>query len=564
MATLSNPSDSLNKLFDTEKKASIESTPLQQWKIGHEKSDTVGSSLLTQHRRSTRNPRIGSGFNNKSDNPVEVIDKKADEDDDNNDDEEGIPTGIPIRNAIVLPHEDQVTINSICTTDTLARLRKEYQILDVVTLTLPHRGYDVYTPVKGEVLIHVATFECGLRLPLHPTLRKILVTLGLAPLQISPGFYKHLLGFLVLWKEQCEIDGTMREPGYDEVWYIFQVAAFKTCPKGQFYLRAKNPLKFIVLGATMKYPRSWLPIQFSGQEKWGKGKISKKSGGILEKILGQFYVNVKYPVSDSFDGSRIDRYLKISLAVPYSFSSASDSPTANVGVSLGPSRPTTTPPLTPTKSQPSPPTTFLVPLATLSPFSEMATRVAKVRDLRSQTQRQTSTALSVTLSESSPVIPPPPLPTFARLRPQCLRTSWSLRELSLLLRYNLLPLFLPYTVGAELENSKREQARYEKSINFLSRSLTDAEKARDKALADSARLEQASNMETLKSLHRREERGSLKSEKVLLRDENQLLQGSIKNLEAKTDDAFGDSYFYASYEVAKAFPPPFDLKTSIG
>ncbi|KAI9173466.1 hypothetical protein LWI28_001754 [Acer negundo] len=156
-----------------------------------------------------RNPRIGSCFNNKLDNPVKLIDEEVEEDEDD-DKEEGIPTRIPFRRTIILLYEDRVTINSICTTDTLAHLRKEYQIPDDITLTLLHRGYDVYTSVKGEVLIHVAAFEYGIRLPLHPTLRRLLVALGLAPLQISPGFWKHLIGFLVLWVEQCEIDDIVR------------------------------------------------------------------------------------------------------------------------------------------------------------------------------------------------------------------------------------------------------------------------------------------------------------------------------------------------------------------
>ncbi|KAI9173497.1 hypothetical protein LWI28_002254 [Acer negundo] len=117
---------------------------------------------------------------------------------------------------------------------------------------------------------------------------------------------------------------------------------------------------------------------------------------------------------------------------------------------------------------------------------------------------------------------------------------------------------------AELEETKRELARSETSIKFISRLVTEAKKARDKALVDSARLERALDTETLRSLHRREERNSLKSEKVLLRDENQLLRGSIGNLQMKIDDAFGDGYFYTSYEVAKAFPPPFDLMASLG
>ena len=46
----------------------------------------------------------------------------------------------------------------------------------------------------------------------------------------------------------------------------------------------------------------------------------------------------------------------------------------------------------------------------------------------------------------------------------------------------------------------------------------------------------------------------------MLRDENQLLRGTVRDLEARMDDAFGDGSFYAAYKVAKALPFPYDLK----
>ena len=51
-----------------------------------------------------------------------------------------------------------------------------------------------------------------------------------------------------------------------------------------------------------------------------------------------------------------------------------------------------------------------------------------------------------------------------------------------------------------------------------------------------------------------------RGERVLLRDENQLLRGTVRDLEARMDDALGDGFFYAAYKVAKALPLPYDLK----
>ncbi|KAK1583370.1 hypothetical protein Q3G72_023114 [Acer saccharum] len=164
--TSPNPFDSIDTFFHPEEDILIESHPLNpRKKRAREEGDTVGSSISIQRRHSTRNPRIGLGFNKKPDNPVEIVDEDADgdndddnDDDDDDDDEE---------------QEDSPIISG----------------------------------------------QAGL--PLHPTLRRALLALGLAPLQISPWFWKHLVGFLVLWKEQCEIDNLVREPGYDEIGYIF-------------------------------------------------------------------------------------------------------------------------------------------------------------------------------------------------------------------------------------------------------------------------------------------------------------------------------------------------------
>ena len=60
-----------------------------------------------------------------------------------------------------------------------------------------------------------------------------------------------MTGFLVLLKEQCERDKVERESRFDELRYIFQIA--NLVPRGQFYLRAYNGMKFLVPEANVKY-----------------------------------------------------------------------------------------------------------------------------------------------------------------------------------------------------------------------------------------------------------------------------------------------------------------------
>ncbi|KAK0571226.1 hypothetical protein LWI29_012784 [Acer saccharum] len=40
--------------------------------------------------------------------------------------------------------------------------------------------------------------------------------------------------------------------------------------------------------------------------------------------------------------------------------------------------------------------------------------------------------------------------------------------------------------------------------------------------------------------------------------------GTVRSLEARLDNGFVEGYFYAAYQVAKALPPPYDLKVAFG
>ena len=85
-------------------------------------------------------------------------------------------------------HDSRIVLESVCTLDTLDQLRWKYQIPDSISLSLPYRGYEVYAPPEGRLLIHKAAFECGVHLLFHPSLCRTLVALELAPLQLSTRF----------------------------------------------------------------------------------------------------------------------------------------------------------------------------------------------------------------------------------------------------------------------------------------------------------------------------------------------------------------------------------------
>ncbi|KAI9186208.1 hypothetical protein LWI28_014883 [Acer negundo] len=304
--------------------------------------DDSGDEQTPQCRRSTKNPRIGLGFHNKSEDLVQLTDEEDTEivGGVEKDGDAPVVTLIGVHTgSYTFFHDGRIVPDSVCTMETLARLREEYKISDDIDLSLPHRGYDAYTPPRDVLLIQKMAFECGVRLSLHPTLLRALVSLELAPLQISPGFWKHLTGFSVLWREQCARDNIDKEPGLDELRYLFQIAYL--VPREQFYLRASNEMKFIVPSANVKYVPPWkekwfvvkgewgntayiggfeypVPTQFTTKDKWAKGLLSSESWDILGKILRRGYVNVQYPTLDQLEGGRLEKFFTIFYALPVS------------------------------------------------------------------------------------------------------------------------------------------------------------------------------------------------------------------------------------------------------
>ncbi|KAL5766114.1 hypothetical protein ACOSP7_016731 [Xanthoceras sorbifolium] len=56
-------------------------------------------------------------------------------------------------------------------------------------------------PPKVKVAISYWALEFGLRIPIQPFFRKLLVNLWMAPIQLSPNFWRYVLGCYVLWQE---------------------------------------------------------------------------------------------------------------------------------------------------------------------------------------------------------------------------------------------------------------------------------------------------------------------------------------------------------------------------
>ena len=116
---------------------------------------------------------------------------------------------------------------------------------------------------------------------------------------------------------------------------------------------------------------------------------------------------------------------------------------------------------------------------------------------------------------------------------------------------------------ANLEETRNDLARAEENVTSLVQDASESEAGRKAALVELKRVTHAYDMETIRSTHHRDERETVKAERAILLDENRSLRGSMSVLESRVDSSFGDGYFTSSYEVAKAFSPPFDLQTTL-
>ncbi|KAL2498210.1 Uncharacterized protein Adt_23760 [Abeliophyllum distichum] len=78
-------------------------------------------------------------------------------------------------------------------------MREQYRIPSDVELILPGPNERACFPREGCTALHLNAFVSGLRLPLHPMLRRILRAYSLAPTQVSPNGWSQMVGGMYLW-----------------------------------------------------------------------------------------------------------------------------------------------------------------------------------------------------------------------------------------------------------------------------------------------------------------------------------------------------------------------------
>ncbi|KAL2513124.1 Plus3 domain-containing protein [Abeliophyllum distichum] len=90
-------------------------------------------------------------------------------------------------------------VPSIMVEGDLTKLREEYRIPSDIDLILPEPTERACFPRMGCTALHLNAFVSGMRLPLHPMLRRILRAYDLAPTQVAPNGWSQMVGGMYLW-----------------------------------------------------------------------------------------------------------------------------------------------------------------------------------------------------------------------------------------------------------------------------------------------------------------------------------------------------------------------------
>ncbi|RWW87851.1 hypothetical protein BHE74_00003303 [Ensete ventricosum] len=93
--------------------------------------------------------------------------------------------------------------DSVVTLESLASIRKHYNVLDEYILHAPGPGQRPYHPCPEGFSISVDALEVGLRFPLHPIIGVCLDWWRISPIQMAPNSWHYLITFL----EECRGSG---------------------------------------------------------------------------------------------------------------------------------------------------------------------------------------------------------------------------------------------------------------------------------------------------------------------------------------------------------------------
>ncbi|GFY87533.1 hypothetical protein Acr_05g0011720 [Actinidia rufa] len=160
----------------------------------------------------------------------------------------------------------------------LDKLGSTYSFPSGVRLWIPGDGETILSARQGKVAFYEAAFLAGLRLPIHPTIRKILIHYKICPAQLSPNAWRSVICSLVIWRHfkrhlSCDEFRCLYSlsPLPDSGWYYFKARPEKNLFRGspsnvkgwktRFFFASGDEWEFppgvVASDTTPQVPRSW-------------------------------------------------------------------------------------------------------------------------------------------------------------------------------------------------------------------------------------------------------------------------------------------------------------------
>ncbi|GFZ08174.1 hypothetical protein Acr_19g0011110 [Actinidia rufa] len=207
---------------------------------------------------------------------------------------------------------------NVMTQAELDKLGSTYSFPSGIRLRIPGDGETILSARQGEVAFYEAAFQAGLRLPIHPTIREILVHYKICPAQLSPNAWRSVICSLVIWRHfkrhmSCDEFRCLYSlsPLPDSGWFYFKARPDKNLFRGspsnvkgwktRFFYASGDEWEFpsgTAASNTLRVPRSWgtpgkscnkLPTLSEVDAKRTEEVLGKiESGGYFEvsKVLG--------------------------------------------------------------------------------------------------------------------------------------------------------------------------------------------------------------------------------------------------------------------------------------
>ncbi|GFZ02702.1 beta-hexosaminidase 2 [Actinidia rufa] len=180
----------------------------------------------------------------------------------------------------------------------LDNLGTTYSFPQGVRLRIPRDGETILSARQGEVAFYEAAFLAGLRFPIHPTIREILIHYQICPAQLSPNAWRSVICSLVIWRI------FKRHLSCGEFRYLYSLSPLPD--SGWYYFKAR-PEKNLLRGSPSNVKGWKTRFFFASGDEWelAPGTAASESFTTSSQILGNTSCN-KLPTLSEVDAKRME------------------------------------------------------------------------------------------------------------------------------------------------------------------------------------------------------------------------------------------------------------------